>query len=248
MGGDDFGGGLWILVAINSLIFIVFAASFFHPRTGRDWRVMGAYSAFIVALFTEMYGFPLTVYVLSGWLGSRFPDLVPSHAGGHILNDLIGWQGDPHLSPFHLASYLVMGVGFFLLVKAWPVLWRAQREGHLATSGPYGLVRHPKYAGFLLIMAGFLLQWPTILTLVMFPILVLAYTRLAISEEREVRALFGSEYESYATMTPRFLPHRRLRRSHPLAGDSVGKERGDRAMEHTGSPAGPSGDGSARTD
>ena len=210
MGGDDFGGGLWVLVAINSVIFIVFAASFFHPRTRRDWRVMGAYSAFIVALFTEMYGFPLTIYVLSGWLGDRFPALVPTHAGGHLLNDLIGWQGDPHLSPFHLASYLVMGAGFVVLAKAWPVLWKALREHRLARTGPYGSVRHPQYLGFLLIMAGFLLQWPTLLTLLMFPILTLAYTRLAISEEREVRVEFGAEYEQYAAATPRFLPHLRL--------------------------------------
>lgn len=207
MGDDDFGGGLWILVAINSVIFIAFAASFFHPRSGRDWRVMGAYSAFIVALFTEMYGFPLTIYVLSGWLGDRFPALVPSHAGGHLLNDLIGWQGDPHLSPFHLASYLVMGAGFVVLAKAWPVLWKAQREQHLATTGPYGTIRHPQYVGFLLIMAGFLLQWPTFLTLLMFPILTLAYARLAISEEREIRAEFGADYEAYARVTPRFVPH-----------------------------------------
>ena len=216
MGGDDFGDGLWILVAINSVIFITFAASFFRPRTTRDWRVMGAYSAFIVALFTEMYGFPLTIYVLSGWLGDRFPGLVPTHAGGHLLNDLIGWQGDPHLSPFHLASYLVMGAGFVVLAKAWPILWRAQRERRLATTGPYGLIRHPQYVGFLLIMAGFLLQWPTLLTLLMFPILTLAYTRLATSEEREVRAEFGVAYEEYAARTPRFLPHFLSRRApHP---------------------------------
>ena len=90
------------------------------------------------------YGFPLTIYLLSGWLGSSFPALVPTHAGGHVLNDLIGWQGDPHLSPFHLASYLVMGAGFIVLAKAWPVLWKAQREHHLAATGPYGRVRHPQ--------------------------------------------------------------------------------------------------------
>ena len=206
MGNDDFGGGLWILVVINSVVFIAFAASFFHPKSGRDWRVMGAYSAFIVALFTEMYGFPLTIYALSGWLGSRFPGLVPTHAGGHLLNDLVGWQGDPHLSPFHLASYAVMALGFFVLAKAWPVLWKAQGEHHLAETGPYHWIRHPQYVGFLLIMAGFLLQWPTLLTLVMFPILVFAYTRLAVSEEREVRTQFGTAYGEYAAKTPRFIP------------------------------------------
>ena len=206
MGGDDFGGGLWVLVAINSVIFIAFAASFFHPRSRRDWRVMGTYSAFIVALFTEMYGFPLTIYLLSGWLGSSFPALVPTHAGGHLLNDLIGWQGDPHLSPFHLASYVVMGAGIILLSRAWPVLWKAQREHRLATTGPYGAVRHPQYLGFLLIMAGLLLQWPTLLTIVMFPVLTVAYMRLAIAEERDVRAEFGADYAAYAAATPRFIP------------------------------------------
>ncbi len=217
MGGDDFGGGLWILVAFNSILFILFAASFFHPRSGRDWRVMGAYSAFIVALFTEMYGFPLTIYLLSGALGSRFPELVPTHAGGHLLNDLIGWQGDPHLSPFHFASYIVLGAGFIVLIKAWPVLWRAQREHRLATTGPYAAVRHPQYVGFLLIMAGFLLQWPTLLTLVMFPVLAFAYTRLARSEEREVRKEFGTAYEQYAAATPGFVPRLRSGRA-PQAG------------------------------
>lgn len=212
MGGDDFGGGLWILVAINSAIFIAFAASFFHPRSRRDWRVMGTYSAFVVALFTEMYGFPLTIYVLSGWLESSFPALVPTHAGGHLLNDLIGWQGDPHLSPFHLASYVVMGAGVILLARAWPVLWKAQREQRLATTGPYAMTRHPQYVGFLLIMIGLLLQWPTLLTLAMFPVLALAYTQLARAEERDVRAVFGAEFDAYASVTPRFIPHLREKR------------------------------------
>jgi protein-S-isoprenylcysteine O-methyltransferase Ste14 len=100
-----------------------------------------------------------------------------------------------------------MGAGFLLLGKAWPVLWRAQREHRLAMSGPYGSVRHPQYVGFLLIMAGFLLQWPTLVTLVMFPVLAFAYTRLAMTEEREVRAQFGPAYDHYQATTPRFIPH-----------------------------------------
>jgi protein-S-isoprenylcysteine O-methyltransferase Ste14 len=206
MGTDDFGGGLWVLVVINSVIFIAFGLTFFHPRSGRDWRAMGLYSGFIVALFTEMYGFPLTIFVLSGWLGSRFPQLMPTHAGGHLLNDLVGWTGDPHLSPFHVASYAVLIAGFWLVSSAWRVLWVALSAGRLATDGAYRRIRHPQYAGFLLVMVGFLLQWPTLLTLAMFPVLVLAYWRLAMSEEREVRQRFGAEWDAYAARTPRFIP------------------------------------------
>jgi len=203
---DDYGYGLWLLVAINSAIFIMFGLSFFKPKTTRDWRAMGAFSAFTVALFTEMYGFPLTIYFLSGWLGSRFPGLTLTHGGGHLWNDLIGWTWDPHLSPFHLLSYVFIGGGFWLISSAWNALYQAQRGGRLAVSGPYARVRHPQYAGFLLVMIGFLLQWPTIPTLLMFPILVFAYRRLAIGEEREVRTAFGAEWDAYASHTPRFIP------------------------------------------
>ena len=106
--GSDY--GLWPLVVINTLLVLAFAVSFYHPaNTARDWTVMGGFSAFLVALFTEMYGFPLTVYLVSGWLGSRFPLLRADHRGGHLLNDLIGWDADPHVSPFHLASYAFIG-------------------------------------------------------------------------------------------------------------------------------------------
>jgi len=204
---DDAAYGLWFLVLINSAIFIIFAVSFFHPKTRRDWRAMGAFSAFIVALFTEMYGFPLTMYLVSGWLGSRFPALSLTHSGGHLWNDLIGWTGDPHLSPFHLASYLLIGAGFWVITSAWRVLWEAQRSGRLAVSGSYARLRHPQYAGLLLVMLGFLLQWPTLATLAMFPVLVLVYRRLAIAEEREVRQRFGAAWDAYAARTPTFLPH-----------------------------------------
>lgn len=210
--GDDFGGALWLLVAVDSALFIVFGLSFFHPSTKRDWRVMGSYSALVIALFAEMYGFPLTVYLMSGWMGSSVPALAPTHAGAHLLNDLIGWQGDPHLSPIHVVSYVVMGAGFVLLSRAWPALWRARKEHRLAVTGPYARLRHPQYAGILLIMVAFLLQWPTLVTAVMFPVLAVAYRRLAIAEEREVETQFPDEYAAYERRTPRFIP--RLGRSH----------------------------------
>ena len=200
--------GLWPLVVINSLLLIVFAGSFFHPRSRRDWRAMGAYSAFIVALFTEMYGVPLTVYLLSGWLGSRFPALRATHSGGHLWNDLIGWQGDPHASPFHLASYVVLMAGFLLIATAWSQLLRSARAGRLATMGPYAWVRHPQYLGFLAIMVGFLLQWPTIPTLIMFPVLVYVYWRLARAEEHEVATRYPDEWPPYAASVQRLRPRR----------------------------------------
>lgn len=209
--------GLWPLVVLNTLLFIAFAVSFFHPKSKRDWRAMGAYSAFLVALFTEMYGTPLTIYLLGSWLGSRFPLLKDTHAGGHLWNDLIGWKYDPHVSPFHLASYVAIGAGFWLIATAWKTLHDAAQHDQLATTGLYAHVRHPQYDGFLLIMIGFLLQWPTIPTLIMFPILVYVYARLARSEEREVAEHFGADWEAYAANTPAFWPHLSKHRDTPTA-------------------------------
>src|SRR6266852_1424032 len=190
--------GLWSLVFINSAIFILFAFSFFKPKTKRDWRTFGTFSAFIVALVVEMYGFPLTIYLLSGWLTQRFPGVDPfSHDFGHLWYTLLGFRGNPHLNPIHIGSNLVILGGFVLLSAAWRVLFEAQRDGKLATAGPYASVRHPQYAAFILIMFGFLLQWPTLVTLVMFAILVIVYVRLARLEEREVRAEFGPTWDHY---------------------------------------------------
>lgn len=200
--------GLWAIVLVNSLVFIIFAFSFTRPRTTRDWRSFGAFTAFIVALFTEMYGFPLTIYLLSGWLGSRFPGLdMLSHDSGHIWYTLLGLRGDPHTSPIHLISNLLIISGLFMLAKAWSVLHEAQKNHRLATTGLYAYARHPQYVAFILIMLGFLLQWPTLLTAMMFPILVLVYTRLARREEKEAITEFGQEYIQYALNTPAFLPH-----------------------------------------
>jgi protein-S-isoprenylcysteine O-methyltransferase Ste14 len=199
--------GLWLLVIINSAVFIIFAFSFTKPKTKRDWRSFGAFSAFIVALFAEMYGVPLTIYFLSGWLASRYPGLDPfGHDAGHLWYTILGLKGDPHLNPIHLASNLLVFAGFFLLASAWKVLFAAQQRHNLATTGPYAYVRHPQYAAFMLIMFGFLLMWPTLLTLAMFPVLVWMYARLARSEETEALAGFGEAYERYKRATPAFFP------------------------------------------
>jgi len=201
--------GLWLLVLVNSAVFILFAFSFAKPVTKRDWRSFGAFSAFIVALFTEMYGFPLTIYLLSGWLQSRYPGVdFLSHDAGHLLEIMFGWRANPHFGLFHLLSFIFIGGGFWLLSSAWKVLFAAQQSHTLAVTGPYAHIRHPQYAGFVLIMLGFLVQWPTILTLAMFPVLVFMYMRLARREEREVAAEFGEAYARYAARVPAFFPRR----------------------------------------
>ncbi len=199
--------GLWPLVIINSAIFIIFAFSFAKPKIYRDWRSFGAFSAFIIALFTEMYGFPLTIYLLSGWLGSLFPGMnLYSHDMGHLWSSLLGWKGDPHFSLLHILSYLFIGGGFIMLSSAWGKLYKAQKQHRLATTGLYARIRHPQYAGFILIMFGFLLQWPTLVTLVMFPILLVMYARLALSEEKNMEKEFGRQYVEYRRKTSAFIP------------------------------------------
>jgi protein-S-isoprenylcysteine O-methyltransferase Ste14 len=200
--------GLWTLVIINSAVFIIFAYSFSKPASARDWRSFSAFGAFIVALFTEMYGLPLTMYLLAGWLQRRYPGIDPlSHNAGHLWWTLTGQHGNPHFGPLHILSNLLIAAGFILLSAAWNVLYKAQRRHQLASTGVYAYVRHPQYLGFIAIMVGFLLQWPTVLTLAMFPLLLWMYVHLAHAEEREALREFGSQYEQWAAMTPRWIPH-----------------------------------------
>jgi protein-S-isoprenylcysteine O-methyltransferase Ste14 len=173
--------GLWTLVILNSIVFIVFAFSFARPQSPCDWRSFGAFSAFLAALFAEMYGYPL-------------------------LEMMFGWRANPHFGPFHLLSFAVIGAGFWLLAVSWKVLYEAQRTHRLATSGPYARIRHPQYAGFVLIMTGFLVQWPTLVTLAMYPVLVFMYARLAKREESDMLAQFGDEYRRYRNAVPALIP------------------------------------------
>lgn len=199
--------GLWSLVFINTVFFIFFATSFSVGGWKKNWRSLGPYSAFIVALFAEMYGFPLTIYLLSGWLAARYPGVdLYSHEAGHLWSTILGLKGDPHFSLLHILSLFAIGGGFILLAVSWRRLYDAQRIGVVATSGPYAHIRHPQYVGFVAIMFGFLLQWPTIPTVAMFPVMTFVYARLARHEEQDSLARFGDAYRDYMERVPAFIP------------------------------------------
>jgi protein-S-isoprenylcysteine O-methyltransferase Ste14 len=165
---------------------------------------MGATLAFFVALFTEMYGFPLTIYILTGILGSKYPALNPfSHASGHLWLTFLG-GGALMMGVIHLISNATVIIGFAIMWKGWKLIHAA--KGGLVTEGHYTHVRHPQYAGLFLVMIGMLIQWPTIITALMFPVLVYVYYRLSKREEYEMIKIFGDEYKKYMEKTPMFIP------------------------------------------
>ncbi len=210
MHGEEIGSGygFWSLVLVNVGIFVILTLSYLTPVKRREWRSFGVFAAFIVALFTEMYGFPLTIYVLTAVLGSRYPALNPfSHASGHLWITLLG--GGVWMSVvIHAISNGLMLAGLLLMGAGWHRIHRAQ--GTLVTDGPYAWVRHPQYSGLFLISIGLLVQWPTIITVATWPILIAVYYRLARREEREAEAVFGDAYRVYEARVPMFVP--RLRR------------------------------------
>lgn len=201
----DYGYGLWIFAVINIVLFGSFLLALPYRRKSKlATASKGILSAFIVALFAEMYGFPLTILILSWLVGYQNP---LTHDSGHLLYPQLGM-----LSPIHFLSILMIFGGIILISKGWSKIYNA--KGALVTDGIYSYIRHPQYLGIFLATSGFLLQWITIPTAIMFPVLLLMYYRLAKSEENEMREQFGDDYNRYSTSVPMFLP--KLQKVNPI--------------------------------
>lgn len=201
---EEYAYGMWVIVAFNVGLFLFFILSFIKPKQHVEWRSMSVVAAFLVALFTEMYGFPLTIYLLSGWLGEAYPVLEPfSHKHGHLWVVVFGGST--------IAWLIVMGISLLFLIAGYTLMSKGWRQihgahGKLVTDGIYKFVRHPQYTGLFLIIIGFLIQWPTLLTVVMAPVLIYAYIHLSRHEEQRAIKEFHTQYTEYAEHTPMFFP------------------------------------------
>lgn len=210
MHGQELGNyayGMWPVVAFYILISLFFAIGFIRPKKKYEWSSMGVFLGFLVALFTEMYGFPLTIYLLSSWLGKSYPVLDPfSHPSGHLVLVFLGLaHSGAALIILHLISNAIIFLGVYIIYKGWRLIHEAKGE-RLVSEGIYSYIRHPQYDGIFLVTVGFLIQWPTLITLIMWPILMVAYYRLAKREERDLEHQFGQRFVEYRRRVPAFIP------------------------------------------
>ena len=211
--------GQWGLVLIMVVVASWILYHYLAPASWREWSRAGLVQAFIIALYAEMYGFPLTIYILTGFFGI---DLPLTSFTGHLWATLLGYGEIGAIIEMVIGLGLVF-LGISLLVEGWREVYRASREGRLATDRLYGVVRHPQYLGIFLAVLGQLIHWPTILTLALFPIIVWAYVRLARKEEATMIEQFGDRYREYQQQVPMFFPRmgqwRRLLEAGSSAGD-----------------------------
>lgn len=201
---DGYGYGIWTAVIANVILILFFALGFLTPRGKWEWRSMGVFTGFLVALFSEMYGFPLTIYVLTSILGSKYPVLNPfTHINGHLLLVFIG-GGEFGFTLIHLVSNALLILGIVIMGIGWRKIHAAR--GNLVTNGIYGRVRHPQYSGLFLVSIGLMIQWPTLVTLLLWPVMLAVYSRLAKKEETAMIGQFGLEYLEYKKSVPAFFP------------------------------------------
>ena len=163
----------------------------------------GRVQAFIIALYSEMYGFPLTIYVLTSFLQIKIPMV---HSSGHLWATLLGYGYNGDQIEMAIGYPLVI-VGLILIIRGWKRIYFS--GGYLVADGVYGIIRHPQYAGIFLAIFGQLIHWPTIPTLLLSPLIVCVYFRLARREEARLIKQFGTEYLEYRQRVPMFFPRLR---------------------------------------
>ena len=195
--------GNWLIVISLILLALFFIFRYLPLKTKFEKRSGGVLIAFIIALFTEMYGFPLTIYLLSSFIGIKIP---LTHEGGHLFGDLLTYfgLGNGWLIVM-ITSNILIAIGLLLIMEEWSKVYYS--KGKFITTGIYSKMRHPQYTGILLVALGFLIQWPTLITLILFPFLVIMYYKLAKREERDIEKKYKRKYLNYKKKVPMFIPY-----------------------------------------
>jgi protein-S-isoprenylcysteine O-methyltransferase Ste14 len=193
--------GAWVIAFFVIVIASWLLYKYMAPKTWREWAGAGLIQAFIIALYAEMYGFPLTIYLMVRFLGLDSGDL-----NANLWSTLVG-VGETGMMISMIVGYILLFGGFGIFIQGWRELYRAKEEDRLATDGLYGLVRHPQYTGLFIGLFGEgVIHWPTIFSVGLFPVILLTYVLLARREEKKVIEEFGEEYQEYKRHVPAFLP------------------------------------------
>jgi len=193
--------GAWGLAVIMVVVASWVLYRYLAPKTWREWASAGVVQAFIIALYAEMYGFPLTIYLLA-----RFSGLDRTHLNANLWSSLFG-VGMTGMLISMLLGYALLFVGIGIFVQGWRELYHAHQQNQLATTGLYSLVRHPQYTGLFIGLFGEgVVHWPTLFSVGLFPVIVLIYSLLARSEQRRMVEQFGEEYRAYQQQVPMFFP------------------------------------------
>ncbi len=194
----------WWLVAFYVVLVGVFLLGILRPRRRAEWRSAGMVQGWVIALYAEMYGLPLTMYLVA-WLTGK-NEYATNHFRGHAWAYLLGW-GDSGAMVCDVTGQLLIVAGAVLALIGWRQIYRGQ--GRLVNTGVYRRIRHPQYSGFFLFLIGSVVNWPTLITLLMLPVLLVAYYRLAKMEEADALARFGDAYRRYQATSGMFWPKRR---------------------------------------
>ena len=193
--------GVWALAVIMIVVVSWFLYRYLAPKNWREWAGAGLVQAFIIALYAEMYGFPLTIYLLVRWFG-----LDRKYLSANLWSTLLG-IGETGMMISMILGYVLAFVGIGLFAQGWRELYKAHQQKRLATDGLYGIVRHPQYTGLFLGLFGEgVVHWPTLFSVGLFPLIVLAYVLLARKEERRMVEQFGEAYRGYQRQVPMFIP------------------------------------------